>query len=231
VEYWQARGFSVELSGAVLHVCTLVRSGDLQVRIGDGRRPVHAKLYVSERAATLGSSNFTDAGLRTNREANARFVPGTHADTPRYADAKALAEGFWAGGRDFGDGLLALLESLAHATSWEETLARACALLLEGDWARAYLRCDAAELAEKPLWPHQMQGIAQALWVLEPVRRALEQRRARSRPWRLADLDRSLEQEPILAAHLREAFEKLPQLPPIEERVEALIVGVPARGS
>ncbi len=165
-EHWRERGFSVELSGAVLHACSLARLGDVQVRLGVSRRPVHAKIYVSERAATVGSSNFTPSGLRHNAEANVRFAAGA-ADRDRYTETRALAEGLWQGARDFTDGFVALLEQLSHATTWQETLARGCALLLEGEWARTYVWPDAAELEAQPLWPHQLQGISQALWVLE----------------------------------------------------------------
>ena len=35
---------------------------------------LHAKIYIGDDAATLGSSNFTNPGLRGQLEANARFV-------------------------------------------------------------------------------------------------------------------------------------------------------------
>lgn len=165
-EHWRQRGFSVELSGAVMHACSLAQQGDVEVRLGDSRRPMHAKIYVSERAITLGSSNFTPAGLRYNSEANVRF-PAGGVDRERYSEARSLAEGLWRDGTDFTQGFIQLLERLVHFTTWQETLARGCALLLEGEWARTYSCPDASEFDERPLWPHQLQGISQALWILE----------------------------------------------------------------
>lgn len=47
-------------------------------------------------------------------------------------------------------------------------MARACAELLEGDWARRYLERQ-LHLGDTSLWPSQQAGIAQALWVLENI--------------------------------------------------------------
>ncbi|MBK9740548.1 MAG: phospholipase D family protein [Actinobacteria bacterium] len=39
---------------------------------GDTR--LHAKIYASDQAVTIGSSNFTNNGLRAQFEANSRFT-------------------------------------------------------------------------------------------------------------------------------------------------------------
>lgn len=76
----------------------------------------------------------------------------------------AAAENFWAQGTPWEEEFRALLECLLQVVPWQEALARACAELLEGDWARDMLPRPHDGLS---LWPSQRAGIAQALWVLE----------------------------------------------------------------
>src|SRR5262249_34946278 len=78
-----------------------------------------------------------------------------------------LTERIWETGRDYGPDLLALLQELLRYGTWQEALARASAELLEG--ARAVRLVDANPHIGPPLWPSQLQGIAQALWCLEHV--------------------------------------------------------------
>jgi len=165
-DFWMRRGVSVLLSGAVLHARELVEQGRVQVRIAPPNRPIHAKVYLSPRAVTIGSSNFTPQGLGRQSEANVRFEP---AEEERYAEARDLAEGLWRRGREYGNDLIALLETLLRDVTWTEALARACAAILEGHWAREYIPPDLLEGLERPLWPHQLQGISQAMWILENV--------------------------------------------------------------
>ncbi len=165
-DFWMRRGVSVLLSGAVLHARTLVERGRVQVRIARPSRPIHAKIYLSAEAVTIGSSNFTPPGLRLQSEANVRFVA---AEEERYAEARDLAEGLWRRGEDYGDELIGLLDSLLRDVTWAEALARACAAILEGHWARQYIPPDLLKELERPLWPHQRQGISQAMWILENV--------------------------------------------------------------
>lgn len=115
-------------------------------------------------AATMGSSNFTDAGLSSHFEANTRFE---RQDEPnRFADTKALAENYWQAGVDWSAEMRALLGDLLQFVPWQEALARACADLLDGQWADAYLGTAASRAA---LWPSQLAGIAQAMWVVDNV--------------------------------------------------------------
>ena len=76
------------LSGAVLHALELVRTKTVRVRTYPGPRRLHAKIYATEKAITLGSSNFTESGQRLQAEANARFTP---EEAERFAEARALA--------------------------------------------------------------------------------------------------------------------------------------------
>jgi superfamily II DNA or RNA helicase len=124
---------------------------------------LHAKIYLGDDAATVGSSNFTANGLGSQLEANARFSAGKEA--MRYRELRNIAENFWQLGTDYSADLIDLLNKLLRVVTWEEALARACAELLEGNWADEYLAAGYLP-GEGDLWPSQRQGIAQALYVL-----------------------------------------------------------------
>lgn len=73
-QYWvQEQGVSLRLSAKIVQTLTALEQGWFQIRVVPGTTMLHAKIYVGDDAATLGSSNFTDAGLSTQFEANARF--------------------------------------------------------------------------------------------------------------------------------------------------------------
>jgi superfamily II DNA or RNA helicase len=162
-DYWLNQGISLLLSAKILAVFELLRRGQLEVKTS-GERPVHAKVYVTDDAVTVGSSNFTRNGLAEQVEANVRFT--ATGEPPRYADARRLAEMIWREGTDYGNGFEQLLRALLQKVTWQEALARACAELLEGSWASRY--ASASSIYDGPtLWPSQEQGIAHALWILE----------------------------------------------------------------
>jgi hypothetical protein len=163
--YWLERGVSLRRSAQLIVAADAVRAGRVDVRAVVGATPLHAKVYVGEHAATVGSSNFTDNGLHAQVEANARFE--REAEHRRYDELVQVAENFWVVGTPWNDELLALLDALLQVVGWREALARACAELLEGEWAERYLR-DASG-AEAALWPSQLVGIAQAMWIIENV--------------------------------------------------------------
>jgi hypothetical protein len=123
--YWLERGVSLHLSAKLLHFIERLKEGTIQARYLPGGTPLHAKIYVGDDGATIGSSNFTESGLRLQMEANARF--SATQERVRYAELKQVAENFWTMGRDYRDELIALLEQLLRVVSWQEALARACA--------------------------------------------------------------------------------------------------------
>lgn len=165
--YWlEERGISLDLSAAVVSAIEAIDAGQLVARAVVGNRPLHAKVFVGDRAATVGSSNFTVGGLVTNLEVNARFT--AESDPSRYDELVRTADALWAIGADWTGELRSLLEALLRVVPWQEALAAACADLLEGEWARRYL--DVEHTADGfSLWPSQQLGIAQALWIIENV--------------------------------------------------------------
>ncbi|KHL04713.1 hypothetical protein LK10_04235, partial [Sinomonas humi] len=163
--YWlEEEGVSLRLSAKVLQVIRALGEDRVSVRFVDGSTRLHAKIYVGSDAATVGSSNFTGAGLGSQIEANARF--DRRAEASRYHGLVEMAENFWDVGQHWDDQFRDLLHALLRFVPWQEALARACSDLLDGAWAERYLTSSAAG---SRLWPSQVSGIAQALWIVENV--------------------------------------------------------------
>lgn len=161
--YWLKRGISLVYSAKLIHLVTLLKKKRVLARYLPSHRRLHAKIYCGDNAATVGSSNFTEPGLRNQYEANTRFEKARHA--ARYQDLRLIAENYWTMSEDYNAQLIALLEKLLRVVSWKEALARACAELLEGEWAERYIRGEYLA-GSGSLWPSQKQGIAQALTIL-----------------------------------------------------------------
>ncbi|WP_136610073.1 SNF2-related protein [Sinomonas albida] len=163
--YWlEEEGVSLRLSAKVLQVLKALDEDRLVVRFVDGRTRLHAKIYVGSDAATAGSSNFTDAGLGSQIEANTRF--DRRIDSQRYRDLVKVAENYWSISQPWSDQFRELLLALLRFVPWQEALARACSDLLDGAWAERYL---SGSVEGSRLWPSQVSGIAQALWIVENV--------------------------------------------------------------
>lgn len=161
-EYWLERSVSVRLSAKVIRVIQELDTGSLLVRTMPGPAPLHAKIYVGDNAGTIGSSNYTENGMARQLEANARFEKTSEKE--RYTELATVADNFWSQGMPWGEEFRQLLLDLLQVVGWQEALARACAELLEGDWARHVL---VHQEQRDRLWPAQRAGIAQALWVVE----------------------------------------------------------------
>jgi superfamily II DNA or RNA helicase len=162
-DYWLERGISILFSADILQAKASLENHQADIRIAGKRKDLHAKIYLSQEAVTLGSSNFTYNGLGGQSEANIRF---NKSEWDRYQEIQALAEHFWQEAEDYTLDFQKLLDQLLKAVTWEEALARACAEILEGEWAKKYIPADEIDELEHPLWPHQKQGLSQALWTL-----------------------------------------------------------------
>ncbi|MBC7970022.1 MAG: helicase [Verrucomicrobia bacterium] len=165
--YWlEERGISIFLCAKVIVAIELIRNGKVQVRLADRARPMHAKIFKGDNAIVSGSSNFSHSGLELQYEINHRYE--RTKEKKRFEESCQVAESYWQLGRDYQDELITLLELLLSVVTWQEALARACAELLEGEWAGRYIRAHSYG-DEAALWPSQQQGIAHALWVIENV--------------------------------------------------------------
>jgi hypothetical protein len=166
-DYWLNAGISLRLCYKIVLIMEMIRDGRLQSRyIADDKHRLHSKIYVADKAITVGSSNFSYTGMRKQLEANARFQKAK--EPKRYREASLLAENFWRLGEDYNSYLLELLQQLLKVVSWQEALGRACGELLEGEWAEKYIKTHMAS-SDSELWPSQKAGIAQSLWMVENI--------------------------------------------------------------
>jgi hypothetical protein len=164
--YWlEEQGISLRLSAKVVQSLALIDEDRLVARFIQGRERLHAKIYLGLDASTVGSSNFTQAGLSDQIEVNARFAAAE--DPQRHAELVTVAENLWEAGSPWTDELRVMLTDLLQVVTWQQALARACADLLEGFWADRYLTAGGGETGS--LWPSQRAGIAQALWITSQV--------------------------------------------------------------
>lgn len=163
--YWtEQEGVSLRLSAKIVQAKQALDAGLVDVRHVPGAVRLHAKIYAADTAVTIGSSNFTAHGMRAQLEANTRFTAA--ADAADHRAVWTIAENYWADALPWNEEFQALLDQLLQVVTWQEALARACADLLEGQWAKGYLT---ASVGTGALWPSQVSGIAEALWVVDNV--------------------------------------------------------------
>ncbi|WP_457756026.1 SNF2-related protein [Thermodesulfatator indicus] len=158
-EYWLEKGISVTLSGALLNFLEELKARNIVFRLG---RELHAKVYLGDTHAILGSSNFSRAGLVFQKEANIRLS----ATDPRYEDLKLIVSNFVKDSQDYQEEIIALLEQLLRYVSWQEVLAYAICQIMGDEWLTQHEGLSRV-LARLKLWPSQRQAVAQALWVLD----------------------------------------------------------------
>jgi hypothetical protein len=162
-EHWYERGVSLDRSAQIVAARETLRSGRARVRAIVGSPALHAKLFIGDHAATIGSSNFTMTGLQRQIEANARF--DADEEPERHQQLRQIGENLWEAATDWDQAFLDLLDALLQVVTWQEALGRACGELLDGDW----LTPEGRPRADLQLWPTQIVGIAQAMWIIERV--------------------------------------------------------------
>jgi len=157
--YWLERGVSVLTGGGVVRLLEAIDAGQVQF-FEDSR--LHAKIYIGDDGAVIGSSNFSRFGFRLQREANVRVVRGSS----EYDDLVQIAQRFTREANACTDAIRTLLEDLLQLVTWPEALARAVSELLDGPWIERYPAVFQL-LKQEDLWPHQEQAVAQGLWILD----------------------------------------------------------------
>jgi len=163
-EHFLDEGLSCDVFVDVYDAIERLRTDKVSARLIEASsQRLHGKVFVTDKMAALGSSNFSRNGLELNLEVNARF--DATKEPSRHKQTSAIADHYWQQGDDYTDRLIDLIGALFKKVSWQEALAKACAELLEGEWAQEFL-AEGGILGGQKLWPHQRQGIAQALYVL-----------------------------------------------------------------
>ena len=161
--FWlEERNISLSHSFVLLDAYKKIENGDVSVAINAAVKPLHAKIFQTDDIAVVGSSNFSNSGLSTQREFNGRYSKAE--DRERYNITSYFVEGCFSESEDYREELLELLRQLIRKTTWQEALACACWDMLDGMDSDELLKL--FKLDEKSLWPHQRQAIAQGLSIL-----------------------------------------------------------------
>lgn len=160
-DYWLKRGLSIMLGGAVINLIEKIDNGLVEFKYKD---KLHAKLYVGDEHAILGSSNFSKNGLNYQEEANIRVSKKQQQE--QYNSIKLIAESYYEDALCYNGKIKELLNDLIQNVTWEEALARAIAEMLEGNWLQEYKEI-LIKLEQAKLWPTQWKGLAQAVSILQ----------------------------------------------------------------
>lgn len=162
--YWLRQGISIVLGGAVLNLIEKIQGGQFDFRLLD---KLHAKIYVGDQHAILGSANFSKNGITKQQEANIRVaVTGDEKEAYQYKQTKLLAENFCDLAEDYNEKLIDLLHKLLKDVTWQEALARAVAEVTEGEWLKEYPELYRAVISTE-LWPTQRMGLSKAMYVIQ----------------------------------------------------------------
>ncbi len=162
--YWLRQGISIVLGGVILNLIDNIQRKRFDFRLLD---KLHAKIYVGDHHAILGSANFSKNGITKQQEANIRVaVAADEKEAYQYNKTKLLAENFYDLADDYNERLIDLLNKLLKDVTWQEALARAVAEVTEGEWLKEYPELYQAVINTE-LWPTQRMGIAKAMYVIQ----------------------------------------------------------------
>lgn len=163
-EYWLKQGVSIKLCGPILNIIEKVKNKEISFRV---KKRLHAKIYVGDEYAILGSSNFSKSGLTYQREANIRVGKNNdETENLQYKAFKQLAENHFELADDYNGEIIELLTKLLKDATWEEALARAIAEILESKWMKDFPVLYQA-IVNTELWPSQKIGIARAMGIIQ----------------------------------------------------------------
>src|SRR5690606_29897958 len=151
-DYWITRGISPMQSGGVINLIEAIKGGSIIFHSSD---KIHAKIYLTENHASIGSSNFSINGLIRQTEANARFGHDNAYSREKYNKIKTIAENFYEASKDYTESIRQLLERLLKLVSWPEALARGMVELLESRWFSEEYPETFKRIMPASLWPSQ----------------------------------------------------------------------------
>ena len=164
-DYWLAIGYSILKSSRIIRVIELVKAERIKFRILNN---FHAKIYLCEDHAVLGSSNFSWSGMNSQQEANIRVTSNSNSKSEQnqYQNISLTANNYLQLSTDYTSGILQLLHEVVEVVQWQEALSRAIAELVEDNWFK-----ELPELYEKlngaNLWSFQLSGLRQAMHILQ----------------------------------------------------------------
>jgi superfamily II DNA or RNA helicase len=162
--YWLRQGISIVLGGAILNLIERIRCNQFDFRLLD---KLHAKIYIGNTHAIMGSANFSKNGITKQQEANIRVsASGDEKEEYQYKEIQLLAENFYDLAEDYNEKLIDLLNKLLKDVTWQEALARAVAEVTEGEWLKEYPELYKAVITTE-LWPTQRMGLSKAMYVIQ----------------------------------------------------------------
>lgn len=159
-EYWLQEGLSILYGGSIINLIEKIKTGNVLFKYKDR---LHAKIYLSNNAAILGSSNFSNNGLKKQSEANIRLTILSHYE--KYEDIRKITENFFNEASEYNE-IIDLLQALIKKVTWQEALARAIAEILEGEWLFEYKQLF-QKIEKTRLWKTQWLGLTQAMTILQ----------------------------------------------------------------
>jgi len=165
-EYWLKEGLSILSGGSVMNLINKIEKGKIEFNFYD---KLHAKIYVNDRTAIMGSSNFSLNGLSKQVEANIRIVKDL--EFRKYNNIKIIAENYVEKSLPYKK-IIDLLRDLIQEVDWKDALARAISEVLEGNWLDEYHTL-MVKLQNTQLWPTQRRGLAQAMGILQETSNVL----------------------------------------------------------
>lgn len=160
-EYWVNKGIDVLQGGMVIQTIEHIKNGNIEFKI---KERLHAKVYVGDSHAVLGSANFSKQGIISQQEATIRVKSLEDEESCQYSEVKRIAENFWLKGTSYD--MQSLLEELLQKVPWNQALARAIAEILEGNWISNYPQFQ-QKIESAKLWPYQVTGLAKSLILLD----------------------------------------------------------------
>ncbi|MEZ4966491.1 MAG: SNF2-related protein [Saprospiraceae bacterium] len=160
-DYWLERGFSVFKSAALINAIEKIKQGVINFKL---LNKLHAKVYVTDISAMLGSSNFSKNGLYNQIEANFRVEKEN--DNHLYEYMHTIINNYLESAYDYNQNIIALLEKLLIVVTWQEALSKGVSDLLEDHQLKDYPEL-LQELNEASLWPSQRIALAQALNIIK----------------------------------------------------------------
>jgi len=164
-EYWLKEKVSIMLGGPIISIIEQIKQGRIEFKCYD---KLHAKIYIGDEHAILGSANFSKLGISKQQEANIRVSKSKRGKTEstQYHHIKNLADNFYDKAEAYNEEALELFKALLSEVSWQEALARAIAEVIEGEWLKDYPHLYQA-IINTDLWPAQRMGISKAMYVLQ----------------------------------------------------------------
>lgn len=141
------------------------RDLDLEIKIEDGDRTLHAKIFVYDNNIIYGSSNLSYSGTVSQLELNSQIFKNEDS----FVKIKSIAQAYWNSKTaiDYKKDLLSLFEdNITFCDSFENAMSIFQDNFINGDWFRKESLKYQEEFYNQ-LWVHQQRSIGQAITILQ----------------------------------------------------------------